>query len=93
MSEFAQIQHMLRLIKDGSKTSERKDSTTTKLMKEIESLKERVVELERDNFFQKINKEPPFTKGCLVCGLGTNGEIMGYVCPRTDCPSAMRCSS
>lgn len=30
--------------------------------------------------------------GCPVCGLGSNGEAMGYVCTRTDCPTAVRCS-
>lgn len=31
------------------------------------------------------------TLGCRVCGLGSNGEPMGYACPRPDCPSAIRC--
>lgn len=30
------------------------------------------------------------TLGCRVCGLGSNGP-MGYACPRSDCPSAVRC--
>ena len=33
----------------------------------------------------------PYQRGCPVCGIGANGEIMGYVCSRTDCPSAVRC--
>lgn len=30
-------------------------------------------------------------KGCSVCGLGADGGATGYACPRTDCPSAVRC--
>lgn len=26
-------------------------------------------------------------KGCRVCGIGANGEALGYVCPRLDCPT------
>lgn len=29
--------------------------------------------------------------GCRVCGIGKNGEPMGYVCPRTDCPTRVYC--
>ena len=31
-------------------------------------------------------------RGCLVCGIGANGESMSYVCPRTDCPTRITCS-
>ena len=31
-----------------------------------------------------------FTLGCHVCGLGSDGA-MGYACPRSDCPTAVRC--
>jgi hypothetical protein len=37
--------------------------------------------------------EPVVNFGCRVCGIGKNGEIMGYVCPRTDCPTRITCSS
>jgi hypothetical protein len=29
----------------------------------------------------------PVERGCRVCGIGANGETMGYCCPRSDCPS------
>lgn len=29
--------------------------------------------------------------GCRVCGLGKNGESLGYVCPRFDCPTKVTC--
>ncbi len=35
----------------------------------------------------------PVTMGCPVCGLGKNGEIMGYVCNRSDCPTRVTCSN
>jgi hypothetical protein len=34
---------------------------------------------------------PPFPRGCPVCGIGANGEVMGYVCPRMDCPTRITC--
>jgi hypothetical protein len=30
-------------------------------------------------------------RGCLVCGIGKQGEAMGYVCPRMDCPIKATC--
>ncbi len=30
-------------------------------------------------------------KGCEVCGLGKNGEVTGYVCQRSDCPTRVTC--
>ena len=30
---------------------------------------------------------PGANKGCSVCGIGANGEVIGYVCPRDDCPT------
>jgi hypothetical protein len=32
-----------------------------------------------------------YSTGCKVCGIGANGETMGYVCPRTDCPTRVTC--
>lgn len=29
--------------------------------------------------------------GCGVCGLGSNGEVTGYVCQRTNCPTRVTC--
>lgn len=30
-------------------------------------------------------------RGCSVCGIGANGETVGYVCPRSDCPTKITC--
>lgn len=30
-------------------------------------------------------------RGCRVCGIGSKGEPLGYVCPRTDCPTRITC--
>lgn len=40
-----------------------------------------------------IHPWPPVLAGCRVCGIGANGAVIGYVCPRADCPTAVRCSS
>lgn len=29
--------------------------------------------------------------GCHVCGIGSKGEVLGYACPRSDCPSSAQC--
>lgn len=39
---------------------------------------------------QPMMPQPTYTLGCRVCGLGSDGP-MGYACPRSDCPSAVRC--
>jgi hypothetical protein len=31
--------------------------------------------------------------GCAVCGLSYKDGAMGYVCPRTDCPSRVYCGT
>lgn len=30
-------------------------------------------------------------RGCRVCGIGANGETVGYVCYRDDCPTRITC--
>jgi hypothetical protein len=30
-------------------------------------------------------------RGCGVCGLGSSGEVTGYVCQRTNCPTRVTC--
>jgi hypothetical protein len=30
-------------------------------------------------------------RGCSICDIGANGEVMGYVCPRNDCPTKVTC--
>jgi hypothetical protein len=32
-----------------------------------------------------------YPTGCKVCGIGANGETMGYVCNRGDCPTRVTC--
>lgn len=52
-----------------------------------------------DDFLKNLPTTPvvpdvmpvPVTNGCHVCGIKFDG-VMGYVCQRTDCPSAIRCS-
>lgn len=34
---------------------------------------------------------PVQSKGCHVCGIGANGEIMGYVCHNPSCPTKITC--
>jgi hypothetical protein len=31
-------------------------------------------------------------RGCSVCGIGSDGKVMGYVCSRGDCPSKITCA-
>jgi len=33
----------------------------------------------------------PYPRGCRVCGMGADGQPVGYVCPRSDCPSRVSC--
>lgn len=33
----------------------------------------------------------PYPRGCRVCGMGADGQPVGYVCPRSDCPSRISC--
>ena len=74
----------------------------TELRTENKHLKERVKYLEQLNttlvegIFRNNNQQYPSpiqTKpyaGCSVCGLKFDG-VMGYVCTRSDCPTAVRC--
>lgn len=34
---------------------------------------------------------PTISMGCPVCGVGSRGETVGYVCVRRDCPGAVTC--
>ena len=34
---------------------------------------------------------PKYSMGCSVCGIGSDGRSMGYVCTRTDCPTRITC--
>jgi len=60
------------------------------------SMPERVEALEkaREMFSPPGSPGPMFPtvtlSGCAVCGIGA-GKVMGYVCPRGDCPSKVTC--
>ena len=34
---------------------------------------------------------PKYSMGCSVCGIGSDGGAIGYVCTRTDCPTRITC--
>ena len=59
------------------------------MLDKLHELEKRVWELEQRADGQAIQFRGT---ACQVCGLGSNGP-MGYVCPRPDCPSAVRCVS
>lgn len=72
--------------------------TISELSSENKQLKERVKYLEdqnkmlMDNLMRPVSppaQVKPYT-GCSVCGLNFNGP-MGYVCPRSDCPTRITC--
>jgi hypothetical protein len=44
--------------------------------------------LARSNIIQPDNS---WSRGCKVCGIGSDGKPMGYVCSRTDCPTRITC--
>ena len=64
---------------------------------EIEFLKQRLEEymLTINMLLPKgkpnIVLHPQYSRGCSICGIGTNGEVMGYVCPRHNCPTKVTC--
>jgi uncharacterized coiled-coil protein SlyX len=73
------------------KTIETQTAEISRLNNKIDYLIEKVADLSR-NPFANISPTPLSTKkGCSVCGMGSNGEVLGYVCTRVDCPSAIRC--
>lgn len=58
-------------------------NTIDYLSEAVRDLRARVERLERAQQYSvtKVNS------GCAVCGIGANGEFMGYVCHRDDCPT------
>lgn len=65
------------------------------LLDKIDDLERRIKKLEKSQHTHPELPIVPQTKydlGCRVCGLGSNGP-MGYVCPRIDCPTAVRCTN
>ena len=78
--------------------------TVGELRAERDALKEQVKLLQEQNLrlTEALSKsQPPFPaptvpagytpKSCSVCGMNFNGP-MGYVCPRSDCPSRVTCT-
>jgi len=53
----------------------------------IKTLEEKVKYLEsmQQNLWNPLPTD--YYKGCRVCGMGKDTGVMGYVCPRTDCPT------
>jgi hypothetical protein len=42
--------------------------------------------------FEYNKPVPPLhSRGCHICGIGANGEIMGYVCHNSSCPTKITC--
>ena len=69
-------------------------------VKFLQDMLEKSMELNRMLMEAARNRDPVFyppvktpTIGCDVCGLnGSNvSQVMGYVCPRTDCPTKVTC--
>lgn len=57
------------------------------LEKRLVLLEGRVAMLEANQYTKIVS---PVIK-CQVCGKGSNGSTMGYVCGRSDCPSRLTC--
>jgi hypothetical protein len=67
---------------------------TEQLRYEVEKLKSLVAAYEKlaeiQGRFKERSDRLGFS-GCSVCGIGSDGNAMGYGCSRNDCPSANRC--
>lgn len=62
------------------------------ILARLTAIEQRLAVLEmKGAAFGPLDNIGPFGRGCRVCGIGANGEALGYVCPRTDCPSRFTC--
>lgn len=59
------------------------------MLDKLAELEQRIRALEQNNHTHPV---PPLQPGCRVCGLGSDGRAYGYVCNRTDCPTAVTCN-
>ena len=57
------------------------------LEERIKALEEKVKYLESKQRMPWDTLPTDYYKGCRVCGIGKDGGAVGYVCPRTDCPT------
>lgn len=67
--------------------------TYKEMLDKLAELEQRISSLERQQHiatWPKTNTQ--LTRGCQVCGLGSDGRSMGYVCNRSDCPTAITCN-
>jgi len=76
------------------KTEIENNKKMREVWEEIDALRERVRHVE--NRPQVYQPQVPFdrtpvTIGCSVCGISSNP--MGYVCPRSECPSKVTCGT
>jgi hypothetical protein len=79
------------------KTEIENNKKMREVWEEIDFLRERVRHLEYNP--QVYQPQVPFdrtpvTIGCSVCGISSNpSNPMGYVCPRSECPSKVTCGT
>jgi hypothetical protein len=63
------------------------------MLDKLAELEQRIANLEHQ---QRVaawpNTDKQWPRGCRVCGLGSDGKSYGYVCNRTDCPTAVTCN-
>lgn len=66
------------------------------MLDKLAELEARIAQLE---YQQRVAQWPGsgtdkhWLKGCSTCGLGSDGRPMGYVCNRSDCPTAVTCTN
>lgn len=48
-------------------------------------------EIAKNSFINPAQLAPSTQRGCKVCGIGADGQVWGYVCPRNDCPTRITC--
>lgn len=67
--------------------------TYKEMLDKLRELEQRIAYIEQQQrAMQWPNTTKQWPRGCSVCGLGSDGRSMGYVCNRTDCPTAITCN-
>ena len=59
------------------------------MLDKLAELEQRIKQLEQTQRTQPILPQNYQPMGCKVCGLGSDGRSMGYVCSRIDCPTGI----